>query len=258
KQVKGDIRILGELAAVSGASIENMALVYGQIASLGKLQGNDVMQLINAQIPIYDLLSKSMNKSVAELKELQSQGKITFAEVEKAMRQATEEGGMFHGAIEEQSKTIAGLRSTLADTYNEVLANFGEKFAPVVRAAYQLLITALEKINKALTESDSDFFINIAAGISTAATFMDDFTTRVVQSARIVQKAWAPQMAVIQALRKSPGTWLKLWKGDLPGVVKEIKGGYGNLESAIQDFLTAPVDLAQLYKDLSGDIPMVK
>src|SRR5680860_343270 len=90
REVKTDIRRLGEITAASGGQLTHIARIYGQVASLGKLQAEDANQLIDAGIPIYDLLADSMSKSIKQVKVLQGEGKLTFEVLEKAIRGATE------------------------------------------------------------------------------------------------------------------------------------------------------------------------
>ena len=176
REVKTDIRQLGEISAATGADLTQIGLVYGQVASLGKLQGQDALQFINAGIPIYDLLSESLGKSVKELKILQSQGKITFEQLEQSIKDATEEGGKFFGALEAQSKTIAGLQSTIAGRIDSLYRTIGEKFAPVVRSTLGLVNQLLSRFNEGVNDIDNSFVFKIAAGLDATSQSLTAFS----------------------------------------------------------------------------------
>ncbi len=138
--VTEDLKILGQAAAATGAPFKSLALVFGQVAGVGKLLGNDVLQFINAGVPVYQVLAEHMNVSVAKVKELQQSGKITFDVLRQAFKEAGSEGGKFAGALELQSKTVNGLLSTLKGTSEAVLVALGSKFEGVMSRSLSGLI----------------------------------------------------------------------------------------------------------------------
>lgn len=176
RQVRADVERLGELSAATGANLSQIALIYGQVAGLGKLQGQDALQFINAGIPIYDLLAKTMNKSVVELREMQSQGKITFADLEKSLKAATEEGGKFFGSLEAQSRTISGLQSTIEGRIESIQRSLGEKLAPALRSALQLVNELLKRVGVGVAGIDNDFVLSVAAGLDATTQSLDAFS----------------------------------------------------------------------------------
>ncbi len=58
QDVVATTKMLGDVSAGSGANLEQLAVVYGQVAGATKLQGQDAMQFISNGIPIYALLQK--------------------------------------------------------------------------------------------------------------------------------------------------------------------------------------------------------
>lgn len=138
-----DLELIGNAAAASGSDLGNLALVFGQVAGAGKLQGQDALQLINAGIPVYQLLSESLGVSVAQVKELQGQGKITFETLREGFAKASAEGGKFEGALIKQSKTFAGLVSTAKGAFDAVLRNAGDALLPVIKEILPPVINGL-------------------------------------------------------------------------------------------------------------------
>lgn len=143
-----DMELLGNASAATGADLQSLAVVYGQVAGLGKLQGGDALQFVNQGLPIYKLLEDSLGKSTKELKVLQGQGKITFADLNEAFRKASAAGGRFEGALVKQSKTLAGLKSTGLGVIQELAKNFGNRLLPSAKGALQVFIRLGQGINK--------------------------------------------------------------------------------------------------------------
>lgn len=150
KDVVATTKMLGDVSAGSGADIQALAVVFGQVAGMTKLQGQDAMQFINNGIPIWALLQKTTGKSIDQLRDLGSKGQISFDLVNKALTQATEKGGMYYQATLKLSKSLAGLYSTLKDNVNIA---FGELGAEMVKAInLQELITKISDFAGKLTE----------------------------------------------------------------------------------------------------------
>ena len=149
KDVVATTKMLGDVSAGSGADIKSLAVVYGQVAGMTKLQGQDAMQFVSNGIPIWALLQKATGKSIDQLRELASDGKISFEIVKKALTQATQESGMYYKAAEKLSKSLGGLYSTLVDQVNKA---FGELGAEMVKAInLQQLITQISDFAGKLT-----------------------------------------------------------------------------------------------------------
>ena len=71
-----------------------LSLVFGQVASAGKMQGQDLMQFINAGFNPLKELQKMTGKTYAELQDMMSKGRIGFDAVAAAIAHATSEGGL--------------------------------------------------------------------------------------------------------------------------------------------------------------------
>lgn len=132
KDVISTTKMLGDVAAGSGANLENLAVVYGQVAGATKLQGQDAMQFISNGIPIWALLQKTTGKTITQLKEMGSKGLISFDMVNKALKKSTEEAGMYYLATDKLSKSLGGMFSTLKDNINLAFANLGNEIVKVI------------------------------------------------------------------------------------------------------------------------------
>lgn len=123
------LKNIGDIAAVSGGDLQGISVAFGQVAASGRLMGQDLLQLINNGVPIIDMLASSMGVATSEVKNLVSEGAVTFPVLIKAFEDATSAGGQFAGGMELQSKTIFGLFSTLRDNMNIALAEIGNSIS---------------------------------------------------------------------------------------------------------------------------------
>ena len=72
------VKALVNISSASGASAKDIGLVMMQIKASGRLLGSEALQLAQRGVPIYDLISKSMGKTTAEIRKMGEEGKISF------------------------------------------------------------------------------------------------------------------------------------------------------------------------------------
>lgn len=109
------IKDLGNAVAATGggtAELTRLGANLQQIKALGKASALDIKQFGYAGINIYSLLSETTGKTVEEVKEME----VTYETLTEALSKASDAGGMFEGAMENQSKSLQGIMSNIQDT----------------------------------------------------------------------------------------------------------------------------------------------
>lgn len=117
-KVMPTLKMLGDVSQGNKERFDSLTLAFAQIQSAGKLQGQDLLQLINAGFNPLQVISEKTGKSMAELKDEMSKGAISADMVTQAFRDATSEGGRFNNAMQNQGKSFEGQISTLKDNLN--------------------------------------------------------------------------------------------------------------------------------------------
>lgn len=117
------LKMLGDVSSGTGKDLSEMAVIFGQIRSTGRLMGQDLLQLINAGFNPLQIISEQTGKSVAKLKKEMEEGKISFEQVAGAFKTATSEGGLFFNLMEKQSQSIGGVVSTITGNIEEGFKN---------------------------------------------------------------------------------------------------------------------------------------
>lgn len=102
-------------------TLGRISLAVGQAWSKQKLQGNEILQLTEAGVPVWDMLSRVTGKNVAELQKLSEQGKLG-RDVIKAL--IDEMGRASGGAAHAQMETMSGKWSNFVDTVTNALDVF--------------------------------------------------------------------------------------------------------------------------------------
>lgn len=152
--VIGTLGMLGDAAMGDADKLNSMVLAYSQVQASGKLMGQDALQMINAGVPIYSLLGKTMGVTAGEAKKMGEEGKISAEMVTEALKAATSEGGMYFGAMEAQSQTLSGKVSTLKDNFNQFAGELSESLMPAAMGIVDTLsemITGNDDLKETLT-----------------------------------------------------------------------------------------------------------
>lgn len=126
-QVFDKIKVLGDLAAATGANFSSLAVVFGQVNATGKLMGGDALQLVNNSIPIYNMLAKQMGVETGKVKEQIEKGAVSVDIFNAALANATKEGGFAFKGVDTLASSFNGRMSTL----NDAMLDFGRNLLGV-------------------------------------------------------------------------------------------------------------------------------
>lgn len=149
-KVNGYLQQLGDIAAGDKNKLGSLSLVFGQVASAGKMSGQDLLQFINAGFNPLKELEKMTGKTYAELQDMMSKGQIGFDAVAAAINHATSAGGAFEGMSDKLSQTISGKFSTLAGNIQQAAVDMFNEIKPIVNDIMDLFLAIVPPIASAI------------------------------------------------------------------------------------------------------------
>ena len=140
---------IGDVSLGNNEAFQSMSRVMGQISALGKLQGGDLNQLINwGWNPLNEITNRT-GESMEKVRKRMSAGKVSYNEVEQALKDATSEGGRFYEGMAKGSETLSGKLSTLSDVFNDFLGKVTKPlFDYIQNKAVPFLTNLIEKFDK--------------------------------------------------------------------------------------------------------------
>lgn len=103
--------------------LEGITLAVGQAWAKQKLQGEEILQLVERGVPVWELLSKVTGKSGVELQKLSESGKLGREEI-KALLDEIGKGAS--GAAAAQLNTFNGMMSQLSKGWQKLLRIVGD------------------------------------------------------------------------------------------------------------------------------------
>jgi tape measure domain-containing protein len=120
-QTKKSLQAIGDATAALGGGaekIDRLVIAFGQIQAKGRVQGDELLQLAEAGIPAYQILQQKLgltSKELANIGQLGIQSQDAIAALIDGMNER------FSGATEKQSKSWAGMWSTIRDDTDQAL-----------------------------------------------------------------------------------------------------------------------------------------
>jgi hypothetical protein len=162
-------KLLGDVAAGNTNKLELMSLAVGQAEALGRLQGQELRQMVNAGFNPLSVAAKELAGPGADKKAIQAQmkllqenmraGALDSGIIEAALKIATSKGGDFAGLTEKQANTLTGLASQIIETLDlvsiEIVKVFAGDLNKLMKEVKRYLdaVVAWAKANKDLVAS---------------------------------------------------------------------------------------------------------
>ncbi len=137
EQVVPTLARLSDLGGGDTETMKSLIRVYGQVKGMGKLQGQDWLQIANTNTltiqdmdaalgDLYPSLAKARGGAEGLFVTMREQGRVTFSDLQYAIKKATSEGGRFFQMGEKYALTYAGKVDKLGDSWDDLKRYIGE------------------------------------------------------------------------------------------------------------------------------------
>lgn len=129
---------LGDVTSGMGTGAEGVqraTVALQQMSAAGRITGEDLNQLRDAGVPVFDLLASATGKSKEAISALAQQGKLGKTEMQALFDALGTGKGLerFSGLMEKQSSSLTGMVSTFKDTLGQGLAKAIEPAIPLIK-----------------------------------------------------------------------------------------------------------------------------
>lgn len=126
EQATDKMRTIVDISSAYGLTAEQVGsvnLALSQMSMAGKIGQQDMMQLLNAGVPAWNLLSEAMGMSVAELKDMSSKGQLTEEAIATLFDAMKNKG---QGAAVDMAGTLSGKFSNIQESATNSLIAIGD------------------------------------------------------------------------------------------------------------------------------------
>lgn len=146
------LKVLGDIAMGDKEKLQSLALAFSQMSASGRVYKQDLNQMVNAGFNPLQIIAEKTGKSIGELNDELSAGKISVNQIEQAFIDATSEGGKFHNMVNNLSNSLEGKIASMADEWENLKAAIGGLSSPVVTVAIDMTTWGIQKLTNAIEQ----------------------------------------------------------------------------------------------------------
>ena len=232
--------MLGDIAQGNKEAMVSIATGYAQMSSAGKVNLQDIKQMINGGFNPLQEISERTGESMESLYDRISKGTMQISEITDSMKYATSEGGKFFQSMEKQSQTLSGQLSTLTDNVNELLGSITRGMSDDLAGSFLPAVNEMiGQLQNAMETGGTDALINTATDM--IPDLLDMLYGKLEAGISALSK-WAPKG--VEALMKA-----------VPSAIKASTSAIPQITSALFDVSSVVIrDLVGMLPEL---IPMI-
>jgi len=151
----GILQQLGDVANGDDSRRSALVSAMSAVRKEGKLTAESLANLESAGFRPLVEINRATGESFDSIYTRLAQGKISFSELETALRNATAAGGKFHGNLERIMATPTAKIDRISNSFMRLVGNFGENFVNNIDKAASAMtgvFTAVQKVDKGLKD----------------------------------------------------------------------------------------------------------
>lgn len=141
---------MGSAFGIQEDSLVEMTRQFSQVQQAGYAYTEDLNILADRGVPIYQAIAEEVGCTVAEVKKMASEGKLT-ADIYNAAIDSMAEANA--GAMDAQSKTFSGMMSTLEDNLTALAGLLTEKLFNALKGVLDVVLPLVESFVQAYKET---------------------------------------------------------------------------------------------------------
>lgn len=128
------LKMLGDVALGNKERLQGLANIFSKVSASSKLTGDAIRVFISNGFNPLTYITQRTGESMEAVNKRMAAGKVTVAELEQALKDATSEGGMFYKGMEKGSLTLEGQISTLRGTWENMLGILAQPFNRIMKS----------------------------------------------------------------------------------------------------------------------------
>ncbi|MBZ4662764.1 MAG: tape measure protein [Caloramator sp.] len=127
-EVLPSLKAIGDAMAGMGQgteSVQGVIIALGQMRMAGRVNAQDMLQLVNRGVPAWQILADAMGKSTAEVRKMSEEGLIPAEFAVKALINGLEQ--RFPNMMSKMENTWTGTVSTIKDIWTQFISELSSK-----------------------------------------------------------------------------------------------------------------------------------
>lgn len=216
------LRGIAGVASMTNSTYDDISHIFTRIAGNGKMMGEDLMSFSARGLNAAATLGKVLGQTEAEIRELASDGAISFEIFSEAMYQA------FGEQAAKANDTFNGAMSNVNAALSRIGAKFAAPYIEYMRPVLVELIGFFDAIGKSITplvdkvsstmKTLSDLTVNALKGITGQLVDLNDANKPVAESTNWVQPFAQGLANIIDGIRGAITLFHDFWEAAFPSV----------------------------------------
>lgn len=191
EELPDQLKRLGDVAQGDAQALGTMATAFGRVQSNGYASLEEINMMIDQGFNPLNIIAEQTGETMAEVRDRVSDGEVSFEELSNALQIATDEGGQFFNAMQNQSQTFEGQMSTLQDNLSalagtlteDLFGSLAENTLPQVNTWVDELMTAAEEGGvEGAIEASGSILTEMITSLLNGAPQVIDTAVNLVQS----------------------------------------------------------------------------
>lgn len=247
EELPDQLKRLGDVAQGNAQKLGTMATAFGRIQSNGYASLEEINMMIDQGFNPLNIIAEQTGETMAEVRQRVSDGEVSFEELSEALRIATDEGGQFFNAMENQSKTFDGQMSTLQDNVSALAGTLTEDlFASLAENTLPQLNEWVDELLTAATEE------GITGAIDMAGTIVSQALTSLLEAApSFIETATSLVNSFLTGVQETAPEVAQAGVGLLASLVE------GCVKTIPEIIETAVVVMNNFLASIQGELPNV-
>lgn len=234
--------------AVSGLGggafeIERVTRALGQMQAKGKVTAEEMMQLAELGIPVWDILADKIGVSIPEAMDKASKGGISAAQGISALIEGMNE--RFPDMMQKQSESLLGIFSNLQDSISQTMTFIGEDIVETfdLKGSLKTVVESLDRLKDLIAEEglqgalDQMSIVAKTAIVAIAGAITAALIPAFVALAKAIWAAMAPLtpfLAIGAAVAAAAYLIHEAWSSNMFGIQDKVKTTGAVISSAFQ------------------------
>ena len=147
KDLTGYLTRFGDIAQGDAQKFQSYINAFSKASAKGKADMEVLNVFTDQGVQILDALGQQMGTTSAEIVKMASEGKISFQDLDNALKAMASEGGLYYGTLEKAAMRLDAVQAGLDESVKSLKASFGEMLAPAISAVLTAFTAVVDWIN---------------------------------------------------------------------------------------------------------------
>ena len=197
EEIPDQLKRLGDVALGDAEALGTMATAFGRVQSNGYASLEEINMMIDQGFNPLQIIAEQTGETMAEVRDRVSEGGVSFEELSNALQIATDEGGQFFNAMENQSQTFEGQISTLKDNVGMMTGEMtAQLFDNLANNALPMINGWVDQVSQAVQTG------GVEGGVNAMGVVLTEALTALLNSApSVVNTAMSLVGSFLQGIR---------------------------------------------------------